>query len=113
VPKVLPLASSVSWLGQPPQASGSRWQVRGVLSLREAAAVGDWITSVAAGVIASQGQGPQDWCFFSGPEGGLTLEEEEFALNAGWQPVSLGRRVLRADTAPLSVLSVIAAQLER
>lgn len=115
VPKVLPLALSVGWLRQEAQASASSWKVRGVLSLREAVAAGDWITSAAKDVLASQTQTPlqQDWCFFSGPEGGLTPEEEGLALASGWQAVSLGRRVLRADTAPLSVLSVISAQLER
>lgn len=41
----------------------------------------------------------------SGPEGGLTEEEEAAALAHGFRPVSLGPRVLRADTAPLSLLA--------
>jgi 16S rRNA (uracil1498-N3)-methyltransferase len=40
----------------------------------------------------------------SGPEGGLTAAEEEAARGAGYTAVSLGPRVLRADTAPLAVL---------
>lgn len=96
------------------------WQARGVLSLRDAAPVGSWLNGllaegamrparVAAGATALA---PENWCFFSGPEGGLTPEEEDLALSHGWQAVSLGRRVLRADTAPLAVLSVIAAAME-
>ncbi len=44
----------------------------------------------------------------SGPEGGLTPEEEAAARAAGFTPVALGPRVLRADTAPLAVLAALA-----
>jgi 16S rRNA (uracil1498-N3)-methyltransferase len=42
----------------------------------------------------------------SGPEGGLSPAEEAAALSAGFSPVTLGQRVLRAETAPLAVLAV-------
>jgi 16S rRNA (uracil1498-N3)-methyltransferase len=45
--------------------------------------------------------------FLSGPEGGLTGAEESLALAAGFTPVSLGPRTLRADTAPLAVLAAL------
>ena len=41
----------------------------------------------------------------SGPEGGLTLAEEAAAQAAGFLAVTLGERVLRAETAPLAALS--------
>jgi len=41
----------------------------------------------------------------SGPEGGLSPEEEAQALERGFMPVSLGPRILRAETAPLAVLT--------
>lgn len=41
----------------------------------------------------------------SGPEGGLSRDEEAQALEKGFVAVSLGSRVLRAETAPLAVLS--------
>jgi 16S rRNA (uracil1498-N3)-methyltransferase len=44
----------------------------------------------------------------SGPEGGLSPAEEAAALAAGFEPVSLGPRVLRAETAPLAVLALCA-----
>lgn len=44
----------------------------------------------------------------SGPEGGLSPSEESAALAAGFVPVSLGPRVLRAETAPLAVLALCA-----
>jgi len=43
----------------------------------------------------------------SGPEGGLTADEEGAARAAGFVPVALGPRVLRADTAPLAVLAAL------
>ena len=44
----------------------------------------------------------------SGPEGGLSPLEEQRAIEAGALPVSLGRRTLRADTAPLAALAALA-----
>lgn len=41
----------------------------------------------------------------SGPEGGLTADEEAQARQVGFLPTSLGPRVLRADTAPLAALA--------
>lgn len=45
----------------------------------------------------------------SGPEGGLSAQEETLARAAGFRPVSLGSRVLRAETAPLAALSLLVA----
>lgn len=44
----------------------------------------------------------------SGPEGGLSPAEEDAARAAGFQPVTLGPRTLRADTAPLALLAWLA-----
>lgn len=43
----------------------------------------------------------------SGPEGGLTDGERDQAHRAGFQPCSLGPRVLRAETAPLAALVLL------
>jgi 16S rRNA (uracil1498-N3)-methyltransferase len=48
--------------------------------------------------------------FLSGPEGGLSPAEEALALAAGYQPVNLGARTLRAETAALAAL-VMACRL--
>ena len=45
--------------------------------------------------------------FLSGPEGGLTPAEEAAALASGFVPVSLGTRILRAETAPLAALAAL------
>lgn len=47
-----------------------------------------------------------------GPEGGWTEQEVEQAIAVGYQPVSLGQRILRSVTAPLVALAIIAAALE-
>ena len=51
--------------------------------------------------------GSGDWICLSGPEGGLEAREESAAIAAGFVPVSLGPRVLRAETAPIALLSVL------
>ena len=48
----------------------------------------------------------------TGPEGGWTASEIECAQAAGFQLVSLGRRILRAVTAPIVALSLVAAAFE-
>lgn len=48
----------------------------------------------------------------TGPEGGWTETEVERATAAGFQLVSLGRRILRAVTAPVVALSLVAAVFE-
>jgi 16S rRNA (uracil1498-N3)-methyltransferase len=46
-----------------------------------------------------------------GPEGGWTAEEEALFGAEGWQAVSLGPRILRAETAGITAMAVIAAML--
>jgi len=45
--------------------------------------------------------------FLNGPEGGLSPAEEAAALACGFSPVTLGPRILRAETAPLAVLAAL------
>ena len=51
--------------------------------------------------------------FTSGPEGGITDEEFAALAAAGWQPVSLGRSILRALTAPVALLGAVQFELGR
>ena len=46
--------------------------------------------------------------FLSGPEGGLSKAEEQAAMDSGFAFVSLGPRVLRAETAALAALTLLA-----
>jgi 16S rRNA (uracil1498-N3)-methyltransferase len=47
-----------------------------------------------------------------GPEGGWTAEEEALFDAEGWRSVSLGPRILRAETAAITATAVVAALLE-
>ncbi|MDR1968044.1 MAG: 16S rRNA (uracil(1498)-N(3))-methyltransferase [Burkholderiaceae bacterium] len=53
----------------------------------------------------------QPVALLSGPEGGLTPAEEAAAEAAGYRPVGLGRRVLRAETAPLAALAALTVDI--
>ena len=53
-----------------------------------------------------------DIAVFIGPEGGFEQEEIRMALQAGIEPVTLGRRILRTETAGLTVLSWLMYHLE-
>lgn len=50
---------------------------------------------------------------FIGPEGGFEKEEVEFAEEAGAKEITLGKRILRTETAGLTVLSILMYHLER
>jgi 16S rRNA (uracil1498-N3)-methyltransferase len=49
----------------------------------------------------------QGWLLVSGPEGGLNPKEVQALRAAGFLPLSLGPRVLRADTAPIATLAAL------
>lgn len=62
-------------------------------------------------------RGEQEWGELSiaiavGPEGGWTEAEVKRAIEFGFEPVSLGRRILRAVTAPMVALSLVGAAFE-
>lgn len=88
VPRIHPLAELARW--QPPPG-----MARGVLSL-----------AAGARPLAALPHG-SPVLLLSGPEGGLSPREEVAAIAAGFEPVTLGPRVLRAETAPLAALSVL------
>lgn len=50
---------------------------------------------------------PQSVILMAGPEGGWTHEEEEAAFAAGFSGLTLGRRVLRTETAALAALAAM------
>ncbi len=94
VPLVHPVQTLSAWLaGLPPVAVGeARW----LLGWRGAA---PWVESTAQPVAAVT--------LLSGPEGGLSDAEEDLARLRGFVCLSLGPRVLRADTAPLAALAAL------
>ena len=51
--------------------------------------------------------GLQDILFVVGPEGGFSPNEEAFLIDNGFEPTTLGKRVLRVETAAIYVASII------
>ena len=88
VPEVAEVRSLPAWLSSLP-AGPARW----LLSPQAGA------TPLPQAPLAAQ-------CIvLSGPEGGLSADEEAAAQQQGFVRIGLGARVLRADTAPLAVLA--------
>lgn len=88
--------------------------------IHPAADLARWIAAAPAGAarlvlsLADQAQplsravpGGGPVLVLSGPEGGLSAQEEAAALAAGFTALSLGARVLRAETAPLALLAAL------
>lgn len=55
----------------------------------------------------------QSVAVFIGPEGGFDEKEIQAAVQNGLQPITLGKRILRTETAGLTVLAWIMYQLEQ
>jgi 16S rRNA (uracil1498-N3)-methyltransferase len=70
------------------------------------------VLSLAEGTrsLADTLQAPNDQgvTVLSGPEGGLSSTEEQQAIARGFAPITLGARVLRAETAALAALVSLA-----
>lgn len=98
VPTIHPVLTLAHWLAAGlPRTEEGHCDQRLLLSLR-------------AGSVALQTMAPnaQAALFLSGPEGGLSAAEEDAAIAVGFSPVSLGARVLRAETAALAALTLLA-----
>ncbi|KQP49438.1 16S rRNA (uracil(1498)-N(3))-methyltransferase [Pseudorhodoferax sp. Leaf274] len=92
VPAVHPVAELAPWLARPAAADAG---MRLLLSLREGARTLRQLAPPAAVTL------------LNGPEGGLAPDEEDLAIAAGFAPLTLGPRVLRAETAPLAALALL------
>jgi 16S rRNA (uracil1498-N3)-methyltransferase len=66
---------------------------------------GSDITDVLRGLPGDDGS--REFSIFVGPEGGFSPEEVEYARGLGINTVSLGRRILRAETAGLVTAAVV------
>jgi 16S rRNA (uracil1498-N3)-methyltransferase len=102
VPLVHPVTTLAHWLrALPVNTAGTDAApvaARLLLSLRGGSRpLRDWLAADAAAPAI----------FLSGPEGGLSAAEEDAALACGFGPVSLGARVLRAETAALTALALL------
>ena len=102
VPVVHAVMTFAAWIkARPTQASGQRL----LLSLRPGAQG----VRAAVNAFTDPASAPGVITFLSGPEGGLSPAEEDTALACGFAPVTLGARVLRAETAALAALAALLA----
>ena len=90
VPKVLPLSTYAQALQQLPQETAKL-----LMSLNRAQKLSD-VRPQSGKVV-----------FMVGPEGGWTEKEEQQAFDAGFQSVTLGKRVLRTETASLAAIAAM------
>ncbi len=65
----------------------------------------------ATALEAGKEAGDHDTVIAIGPEGGWTPEEMSLFATFYWQPVTLGPRILRAETAAIAALAIISAHL--
>ncbi len=65
---------------------------------------------LASNLSSAQTNNPGSALLLVGPEGGLTDDEIRSAEAAKFQPLKLGPRVLRTETAPLAAISILQAQ---
>jgi 16S rRNA (uracil1498-N3)-methyltransferase len=101
VPAIHPVATLTDWLAALPSASPAAPRL--LLSLRAG-------TQPLLQALAGAGSAAPV-TLLSGPEGGLSPAEEDIAIAAGFVPVTLGPRTLRAETAPLACLAILAQEL--
>lgn len=62
--------------------------------------------------LIQQMKGKQSVGIFIGPEGGFEDDEIENAISEGITPITLGKRILRTETAGLAILSILMYELE-
>ncbi|MEA4887996.1 MAG: 16S rRNA (uracil(1498)-N(3))-methyltransferase [Clostridiaceae bacterium] len=94
------------------------WEMEKQQSLREALEA--WVDRKKQPAVGAEGdEKPEngsiatkkpELAILIGPEGGFTEQEIDLALAAGLQPVTLGRRILRTETAGPAVLAMILYQ---
>ena len=99
VPAIAPVRTLAAWLENPGVDDCTCF----VMSTRSAPRLAQLVVSTPA----KRGR----WLALSGPEGGLTLDEEAAAVARGFERASLGTLILRADTAPLVWLAQMGALL--
>ncbi len=63
--------------------------------------------------VLSQAKPGMRIAVFIGPEGGFEEAEVEYGIERGFLPITLGRRILRTETAGFALLSVLMFQLEK
>lgn len=94
------------------QASADQWASPGHLILIASLESGSRsIKAAVAEATRCQGRTPTQVQAIIGPEGDFTPEEYQTFRDAGAQPISLGALILRADTAVIAALSIVASEI--
>lgn len=57
--------------------------------------------------VIERNEKPLSVSIIVGPEGGLSSKEAELAVKAGYVPVTLGKRILRTETAGLAAMAIL------
>lgn len=63
--------------------------------------------------IVAEACGKSSLGIFIGPEGGLEKDEVEAAMQHGAHPMTLGKRILRTETAGMALLSILMFQMQK
>ena len=67
-----------------------------------------WEEEQGAGIRSALTKNRDDQIFLViGPEGGITPEEIEILRSLGYQSVSLGKRILRMETAAITAVAAV------
>jgi 16S rRNA (uracil1498-N3)-methyltransferase len=105
VPQILPVKTLNEWLADAKvKTHATSHGDRFILSLQAGSIPLLDALSNAAPAVPEVTHPTQSLCILSGSEGGLSPAEEAKANAAGFKPVTLGNRVLRAETAALAAL---------
>ena len=91
-PPVAPIAEFACWLPRLPDADGRQ---------------GYLLDPSAGETLADRPPPAGEILLLAGPEGGFDPAERAAALKAGWQPIRLGPRILRTETAALAALAAM------
>lgn len=98
IPELHPAQTLAQALAEhPPKPGLIAWEEEEALTLRKALA---------------GGERPSHISLFIGPEGGFATEEVEAAQAAGLQAITLGKRILRAETAALVASALVLHELD-
>jgi 16S rRNA (uracil1498-N3)-methyltransferase len=90
IPEVRPTLGFQSWIAAP-------------------GAVARWLLEPSGVPISSKRAPEEAFELLVGPEGGLSERERDLAIAQGCEPVALGPRILRTETAPIAALAAIHA----
>ena len=101
VPVVAPVATLREWLATAKSTDAPRV----LLSPRGAQSLTQWAVQSLTRIVGS------GIVLLIGPEGGLSPDEEALAESAGFLPLTLGRRILRTESAALVAVSALHAVL--